>query len=55
MHKSIAVTNANPAITIEGESQQGLALIISVKCMGCGQIAKLESSAKIVRPKGIKR
>ena len=43
------------AIVIEGESQQGLASIISVKCMGCNEIIKLESSAKIVGAKGIKR
>ena len=33
-------------IVIEGESQQGLASIISVKCMGYNEIIKLESSAK---------
>ena len=29
----LQLQNANPAITIEGENQQGLALIISVKCI----------------------
>ena len=53
--RALDLENANPAITIEGESQQGLASIISVKCMGCNEIVKLESSAKIVGPKGIKR
>ena len=47
--------NANTAIVIEGESQKGLASIISLKCMGCNEIVKLESAAKIVGQKGIKR
>ena len=53
--RELPLENENPAILIEGESQQGLASIISVKCMGCNEIVKLESSAKIVGPKGIKR
>ena len=53
--RALDLENANPAIAIEGESQQGLASIIIVKCMGCNEIVKLESSAKIAGPKGIKR
>ena len=33
--RELPLENDNPAILIEGESQQGLASIISVKCMGC--------------------
>ena len=42
-------------VSIEGESRIGLASVIRVRCKGCGETLDLESSQKVVGPKGIKR
>ena len=50
-----AALHADKFITIEGESRQGLASIIGMKCNGCNSVMKLETSAKVSCPTGTKR
>ena len=50
-----AALHADKFITIEGESRQGLASIIGMKCNGCNSVMKLETSAKVNCPTGTKR
>lgn len=53
--KATSLIESKSKILIEGETRRGLASIIRVKCKGCGETLDLESSKKVVGPKGIKR
>ena len=50
-----ALIEEGSAITIEGESQQGLASIIGMKCNGCKTVLHMETSTKVRGPTGNKR
>ena len=50
-----ALLEGTQAVTIEGESQQGLASIIGMKCNCCNTVLKLETSAKVTCPTGSRR
>jgi len=53
--KTTGLAENESKIQIEGETRRGLASVLSVKCKGCGKTLELESSKKVVGPKGIKR
>ena len=53
--KAKEIENEKERIKIQGETRQGLASILNVKCIGCGETIDLTTSKKILGPKQTKR
>ena len=53
--KAKEIENKKERIKIQGETRQGLASILNVKCIGCGETIDLTTSKKILGPKQTKR
>lgn len=52
---SIHAAKYGHAITLTGETREGLASIVSSHCTKCGYMIQLESSSKVIGPRGYKR